>query len=239
MRHDIVRIRARQRGISLIVVMVMLLLGSLVMLSSTRLGTLHEALVGSESDTQRAFAAAEALLRDAELDILGKRVDGQPCNTDPTAAVGCRSLAGPFFPEGDDDLDTLAASVLPSAGGFRSCRRGICLPDTVDSLDATAWTDDLAMQAVGATYGQFTATTPAAASNPLLTSAPARAWYWVEVFRYADASGILNPHGARLTPDMDRHPYVYRITAFVQGTKPGTRVRLRSVLVPYPNPTYK
>lgn len=239
MTHDIVRIRARQRGISLIVVMVMLLLSSLVMVSSTRLGTLHEALVGSESDTQRAFAAAEALIRDAELDILGQRGDGQPCNADPTAAVGCRSLAGPFFPEGDDDLDTLAASVLPTTGGFRNCRQGICLPATVDHLDASAWTTDLAsMQAVGATYGQFTGTVTAAASNPLLTKTPVRAWYWVEVFRYSDVGGILAPTGSRLSPDMVRHPFVYRITAYVQGNKPGTRVQLRSVLVPYPNPQY-
>lgn len=238
MRHHIVRIRARQRGISLIVVMVMLLLGSLVMVSSTRLGTLHEALVGSESDTQRAFAAAEALIRDAELDILGQRGDGQPCSSDPTVWVGCRSLAGPFFPEEDNDLDLLTASAS-SGSAFRGCLQGICLPATVDSLDTTAWTTDLAsMQAVAATYGQFTATTPATASNPLLTSAPARAWYWVEVFRYADASRILSANGGRLTPDSDRHPFVYRITAYVQGIKPGTRVQLRSVLVPYPNPTY-
>ncbi|MBW0170277.1 MAG: hypothetical protein KXJ61_08615 [Hydrogenophaga sp.] len=50
-----------QKGISLITVMVMLLLSTLIVLSATRLGWLHEKLVGSESDHQRAFAAAEAL----------------------------------------------------------------------------------------------------------------------------------------------------------------------------------
>lgn len=95
------------------------------------------------------------------------------------------------------------------------------------------------MQAVGATYGQFTGTATAAASNPLLSNAPARAWYWVEVFRYDDASDILTARGSRLSPDMVQHPFVYRITAFVQGNKPGTRVHLRSVFVPYPNPTYR
>jgi type IV pilus assembly protein PilX len=236
MKHQPFRARVHQRGISLIVVMIMLLLSSLVMLGSTRVGTLNEALVGSESDTLHAFAAAEAIIRDAELDILGQRADGQPCSSDPTAAVGCRSLVGPFFPQGDDDLDTLVASVS-TADAFRNCRQGICLPTKVDSLDATAWTDDLVdMQAVGATYGQFTSTTPAAASNPLLTSIPPRAWYWVEVFRYAD---ILGPGDGRVTPDTVRHPFVYRITAHVQGTKPGTRVQLRTVLVPYPNPIYR
>lgn len=234
MKYQPFRAYVRQRGISLIVVMIMLLLSSLVVVGSTRVGTLNEALVGSESDTQRAFAAAEAMIRDAEFDILGQRADGQPCSSDPTSAVGCRSLAGPFFPQGDDDLDTLVTSVS-TADGFRNCRRGICLPAKVDSLDATAWTDDLVdMQAVGATYGQFTSTTPTAASNPLLTSIPPRAWYWVEVFRYANIPGSGD---GRVAPDTVRHPFVYRITAFVQGTKPGTRVQLRSVFVPYPNPT--
>lgn len=241
MKHEGNTVRGAQRGVSLIIVMVVLTLGTLLMLGSTRVGTLHGALVGSESDTQLAFAAAEALIRDAELDILGQKTNGQPCSTDPTTAVGCRALAGPFFPESDDDLDLLSASV--SAGSaFRRCRQGICLPDTpdiVNRLDASAWTTDLAsMQAVGATYGQFTGTVTAAASNPLLTNAPAHAWYWVEVFRYSDVAGILAPIGSRLSPD-PTHPFVYRITAYVQGNKPGTRVQLRSILVPYPNPTYK
>jgi type IV pilus assembly protein PilX len=239
MKREAHTLREAQRGVSLIVVMVVLVMGSLLMLGSTRVGTLHQALVGSESDTQLAFAAAEALIRDAELDILGQRADGTPCSNDPTVAAGCRALADPFFPEEDDDLDLLGRSVS-SGSGFRNCRQGICLPGTVNELDVSAWTTDLArMQAVGATYGQFTGTATAAASNPLLTNAPARAWYWVEVFRYSDAGGILAPTGSRLAPDMVRHPYVYRITAYVQGNKPGTRVQLRSVLVPFPNPRYQ
>ena len=238
MKRESNTVRGVQRGVSLIVVMVVLVLGTLLMLGSTRVGTLHQALVGSENDTQLAFAAAEALIRDAELDILGQKTNGQPCSTDPTITVGCRALAGPFFPESDNDLDLLAVSVSNSPA-FRNCRQGICLPATVDDLGASAWTTDLAsMQAVGATYGQFTGTVTAAASNPLLTKTPVRAWYWVEVFRYTDAGGILAPTGSRLSPDMVHHPFVYRITAYVQGNKPGTRVQLRTVLVPYPNPQY-
>jgi type IV pilus assembly protein PilX len=239
MRRNLDFLPSTQHGVSLIVVMVVLLLGTLLMLGSTRVGTLHSALVGSESDAQLAFAAAEALMRDAELDIRGKRADGQPCNTDPTLAVGCRSLADPFFPESDDDLDVLAASVAADSG-VRGCRQGICLPQSVDSLDATAWTVGLAdMQTVGATYGQYTGTSPAAASNPLLNTAAAQAWYWVEVFRYSEAGGILAHSKPTPSPDMIRHPFVYRITVYVQGNKPGTRVQLRSVLVPYPNPNYE
>jgi len=239
--------RQRQQGISLIVVMVMLLLGTIVVLSSTRLGWFNERLVGGESDYQRAFAAAEALLRDAERDIRGIQIDNvTPCNPSP-AFVGCRNFSSghPFFPQSDDDLDLLQARV---AAGANSCLRGICLPATVETLTAATWTANLpAMTAgVGATsiaakYGEFTGIDPTTASNPLLAwtrpgvvpvVAP-RAWYWVEVFRYSDAAGIVAAAGNLPIPDR-KHPYVYRITAYVQGLKPGTRVWLRSIFVPRP-----
>lgn len=86
-----------------------------------------------------------------------------------------------------------------------------------------------AMQAEGATYGQFTGAQPAAAGNALLTAG--RAWYWVEVFRYSTNYGAGAASSAPVP--VAQHPYVYRITAFVQGAKPGTQVRLRSTFVPF------
>lgn len=220
-----------QRGIALVVVMVMLLLTTFVLLASNRVGWLNEKLVGSESDHERAFAAAEALIRDAEMDISGRQSNGQPCAGNATF-TGCRAANAAYFPfgKGEDDLDIIGARV---ANGFENiCSQGICLPATTGALEiAGAWTTRLVnMQAVGASYGQFTGANPGAAGNPLL--AAGRAWYWVEVFRYPEiftdegvASSIPLPVGD--------HPFVYRITAFVQGQKPGTQVRLRSVFVPY------
>ena len=230
----------RQQGISLIVVMVMLLLGTIVVLSSTRVGWLNEKLVGSESDYQRAFAAAEALLRDAERDIKGVQIDNiTPCNVSPTF-VGCRDFAAgrPFFPQEDNDLDLLT---LRLGGGTNSCLQGICLPASTTTLGTATWgtptaltamTAGTATTAIAATYGQYTGALPAAAGNPLL-STPGRAWYWVEVFRYTDAAGLVSAAGSVPIPDK-KHPFVYRITAYVQGLKPGTRVWLRSVFVPFP-----
>jgi len=222
--------------VALLVVLAALLLTSIALLGSLQVGWLAERRVGSESDTQRAFAAAEALIRDAELDIMGLRANGTRCDSDPAAQPPCRSGTGasPFFPKGDEDLDVLHARVL---AGHRQCLQGICLPDTVDALQ-DAWSDDrAAMSSVAATYGQFTGTVPADDGNPLLHAAPPRAWYWVEVFRYSQAGGILNPAGDTPMPDR-RHPFVYRITAYVLGLKSGTRVHLRSVFVPFPqNPT--
>lgn len=94
--------RARTQGFALIVVMVMLLLSCLVVLSSTRLSWLSERMLGAESDHQRAFAAAEALIRDAELDIRGLQAGSNlPCQPDPSF-VGCRNFGAghPLFPAG-------------------------------------------------------------------------------------------------------------------------------------------
>lgn len=233
----------QQRGASLIVVMVMLLLGTIVVLGSSRVGWFNEILVGSESDYQRAFAAAEALIRDAERDIKGVQADNiTPCRVGANF-VGCRDLGSgrPFFPEEDTDLDLLE-TLITGAGSVNRCLQGICLPATVDGLSEATWntpaslaamTGGAGLTAIAATYGAYTQAAPAAAGNPLLSAAPPRGWYWVEVFRYTDAAGIMAAAGNVPIPDK-KHPFVYRITAYVQGIKGGTRVWLRSVFVPYP-----
>lgn len=238
----------RQHGTALIIVMVMLLLSTIVVLSSTRLGWLNERMVGSESDQQRAFAAAEALIRDAENDIRGVQADGATaCQTDP-AYIGCRHfLAGaPFFPKQLADFDLLQARLRPTTMG---CLRGICLPEKTTVFGRAHWTTQLAAMtagegetAVAARYGEFTGLDPASTGNALLQwsrpgvkpAVAARAWYWVEVFLYTGAHGMPELSNHPLAPDTNQ-PFVYRITAFVQGMKPGTRVWLRSVYVPRPH----
>jgi type IV pilus assembly protein PilX len=243
MKHNTLSYRTQQRGASLIVVMVMLLLGTIVVLGSSRVGWFNEILVGSESDYQRAFAAAEALIRDAERDIKGVQADNiTPCRAGANF-IGCRNFGTgqPFFPEEDTDLDLLQTRVT-GAGSVNRCLQGICLPATVDGLSETTWntpaalaamTGGAGLNAIAATYGLYTQAAPAAAGNPLLSAAPARGWYWIEVFRYTDAGGIMTAAGNVPIPDK-KHPFVYRITAYVQGIKGGTRVWLRSVFVPYP-----
>lgn len=235
--------RAPQRGASLIVVMVILILGTIVVVGSTRLGWLNEIAVSSESDHQRAFAAAEALVRDAERDIRGRQLNSAaPCVNDP-AYVGCRNFGAgrPFFPQDDDDLDLLSARLI-AGGGVKNCLQGICLPPNVNDLSKADWGTDadvaamtagVGAAAIPATYGAYTGAAPVAAGNPLLSANPARGWYWVEVFRYSDAAGIIAAAGNVPIPDK-KSPFVYRITAYVQGLKGGTRVWLRSIFVPAP-----
>lgn len=232
--------RLRQRGISLIVVLVMLLLTSIVVLGVARVGWLNESFVGNTSDYQRTFAAAEALMRDAELDIKGVRTDGTPCVND-AAYVRCRNAGAgePFFPIDDSDIDTVRTII-----GGQPCNRGICVPTALDSLGNEWWKTNLvamsanalAANAVPAVYGQFTrqgAPALGTSSNQLLEGNPRTAWYWVEVFRYELGAAILAPAGRLPVPDV-KHPFVYRITVVAQGRKPGSRVVLRSVFVPNP-----
>lgn len=237
-----------QRGISLIVVMVMLLLGTILVLSSTRTNWLNESLVGNESDYQRAYSAAEALIADAETDIRGTLLGGGLCRTD-AGFDGCRNRGGgePFFPVTITyDLD----DALTNLGG-NLCRSGICIanPATVADIDlalgANWWNDSTrvtAMTAAGvpATYGQYTLANQDDATgktgNPLLrvrADGTFGAWYWVEVLQYNTLAGALGGGAVPNVPiPAESQPFVYRITAMVNGLKPGTRVVIRSLFVP-------
>lgn len=225
----------RQGGIALIVVMVMLLLGSILVLGSSRTNWLNEALVGSESDYQRAYAAAEAIMADAEADIRGRLPGGAACNP-LLNFVGCRDETLVFFPRDtvSDDLDLLDARL---AGAL--CRQGICRPPNNVGLGPGWWDVDFAamtanprtVNAMAATYGEFTGADALATGNPLLLVTPAippRAWYWVEVFEYDTSSALNIPSGALPIPADN---LIYRITAIAQGQKAGTRVVLRAVFV--------
>ena len=64
-------LRVRQRGISLFVVIVIVLLSTLLSLWAARTSLFNELIVGNDADYQRAFEAAQALMQDAELDIRG------------------------------------------------------------------------------------------------------------------------------------------------------------------------
>jgi type IV pilus assembly protein PilX len=82
-----------QQGVALLTTLIILLLCSIVVLGAFRVGFLNEILIGTEADHNRARAAAEALVRDAEMDIRGRRPPfdvlqanfqrGVPCRPDP------------------------------------------------------------------------------------------------------------------------------------------------------------
>ena len=248
----------RQNGVALITVLVILLLSLMVVMSAFRVTNLNELMLGSSVDYSRAAEAAEALLRDAEIDINGRRPPyttiqaddnyGVPCRPLSAASAtdvevgfsGCRNQAAantPWFPRSSEDFDAVTDIVTANSVTER-CQDGICVPLTL-SDHANIEDNLVTMAPLGARYGQFTRdalTAPGVSGNPILNCPGGAAsttncgWYWVELFRYTGAadSSTLAPDGGK--------PYVYRVTAVALGLKAGTRVVLTSMIVPFPNP---
>ena len=102
--------RTRQRGISLFVVIVFVLLSMLLALWASRTSLFNEMVVGNDADYQRAFEAAQALLQDAELDIRGENADGSAC-ANPGAVTGiCRLNTADQIPLETQEVGPLLAS---------------------------------------------------------------------------------------------------------------------------------
>lgn len=223
----------QERGIALLSVMVALVLAGLAVLASARAGLLYEMVAGHRSDRLRTHAMAQALLLDAEADILGRHGDApcQPSAAEPqrTASgfVGCRErgtasvAAAPYFPQDTEEFDEVRS--LLQVGAAMPCRDGICAPG---SLHAMASTGALP-QALGARLGQFTQPSDGTGSGTSM-----RGWYWVEIFLF-HGEGTVPTSLQHALPDPAR-PFVYRITALAEGHKPGTQVVLKSLFVPYP-----
>jgi len=213
--------------VALFVVLVLLMLCTLAVVGACRSMLLNEALVGNAADYARAFAAAEALLRDAEIDVLGVLPDGGACRpSDPQP--GCRDAAGIGFPYAAGELQRLADSL--GADPSQPCRDGICFAESAALLPDEFFDRPEQNAAAAARYGQFTgASAEGLRQNPYLAR---NAWYWVEVFDYPVAAGILEA-ASPVQSDASR-PYVFRITAVVLGNRPETRAMLREVFIPSP-----
>lgn len=244
------RFKSKQNGVALVTVMVILLLSIIAVLAAGRTGLLNEALVGSDSDYNRALAAAEALLRDAEIDVEGRApVTGFFCRGAPGAEtelpgiVGCRDTTvpgNPWFPavedrEWDDDIQP----ILAAAPAATPCIQAICAPANMTTL--IGFEDNpttmAAMALRGARYGEHTLTNRSV-GNPILRATgalpatqPSQGWYWVEVFKF-DMTAPFPPGLDDARPSGAR--FIYRITAIALGQKAGTRAVLRSFYIPNP-----
>ncbi|MGJ7531910.1 MULTISPECIES: pilus assembly PilX family protein [unclassified Variovorax] len=217
------RLRAplAQRGFSLFIVMIMLLLSALLVVGGARMAQLLESVAGNQREHQRAFEAAEAALLDAERDIRQQVFSTATktyvaCSTLPTSR--CRKAEdGRVFPDRDTGWVTAYVN-----DGANSCERGICYFAEDRSVAAAFgseayrfWTQT-AYLSKHASYGQFTGAPTA--SNPALIGAR----YWIEVIDRKNS----------------KYP-LYRITAFATGarsadTAGGTRVELQMSFDPDP-----
>lgn len=233
-----------QRGVSLFVVLIILLLTLLVVLGSLKVAGFNETIVGNQSDAQRAYAAAEALLDAAQRDIRG---NGRACTQ-----ARCR------FPRDSDEYELLRARIGLDACGSGADDRGVCTPSAPEpapndpvssylfnvdrvgvsgnpqSLDTGASYEAYALPPGGGAAGAFAdASAGVGASAVDLSLTEDRGRYWVEVFPYNTLAGALAPTADIPVPD-GTYPFVFRITARAVGLKPGTVSILRTYYVPYP-----
>jgi len=229
--------RRAQHGVSLLIVAVMTVLCALLVLAGAQIMRVSEMLAGNDSEAARAFEAAEALLRDAELDVLGLGPQGQACRPDP-GWVGCRNPATTTtLPHSLADLDLLAQRL---ALREPPCADGLCL-----SLGAAAtaesgagfWRNEQSLSAFvaasgGVPYGRYSgAPAVAGAGNPLLLPGTARgAWYWIEVLPYNTGAAAAGGDLAIWTPT-PADPFIFRLTAVVQGRRSGVTTVLQTLLV--------
>ena len=246
------RLRPRQQGVALFVVIVFVMLSMLLALWASRTSLFNEMVVGNDADYQRAFEAAQTLLQDAELDIRRENPDGSIC-----AAAACRDKVSgaALIPLSTSEVTPLLADLDTQP---TKCRTGLCAKRTgrQDFWKYTSTTnpaptnlqpgevklEDMTKPGIGARYGQYTGATKGTSSspaNPLLqwdntTPDNQGGWYWIEVLPYDDSSKnsglIVKPVAAandnllrlNLTPNV-----VYRITALAYGRKSGTMAVLQ------------
>lgn len=223
---------SRQRGISLFVVLVMVLITTLLVLWGSRSALLNEMIVGTDSDYQRAFEAAQAVVRDAEFDIKGERSDGTPCSGSECRAWGTIDVASGsvFYPETMNEFVDLEAAL---SGNTPPCAAGICLTNP-DPTYNEFWKDQVklnAMIAKASSYGVHTGAKAGAVGNPLLAQSTAHAWYWVEVLPYDAGSKFKGGAADDLGPDEKLRPFVYRITGIAKGLRSSTQAVVQSTLV--------
>jgi len=175
-RHSprVQRPRARQRGISMFIVMIILLLALILVIGGLSVANLNESVVGNQSDAQRAYGAAQALMDAAQRDI---RLNGLGCNaaamggtgTNPDVTVMTGTPPAPTptsctlrFPRDEGEyMGLFTSDKIATSGGCATDSNlvGVCIPlsptDTKFSTDtignnAMLWNGD--SKDNGATY---------------------------------------------------------------------------------------
>ena len=228
-----------QRGITLFVVIIFVLLTTLLALWGSRTALFSEMVVGNDADYQRAFEAAQALLQDAELDIRNEKSDGSACkntnaNTEPNLCREGNSGSITRIPLEEQDVSLLIAN-LDSISSGPKCKHGICVKR---SGAQDFWNDTNALTSmttadIGARYGQYTGAKIGSASNPILNDRSANnrgGWYWIEIMRYdkdAGNTGLVPTNASNFLPLQLDMNIVFRITAVAFGLKPNTMVVLQ------------
>lgn len=219
-------LKRNQQGVSLIIVMVIMLLSTLLVLGGSRVANLNELLAGSEGDQQRAFEAAQMLLKDAELDIQATNTNLRPEN------MSLSKLDNELL------LNLRDAAI---AAGAAPCANAVCvnLGNLTSGDPATSFWNNPTLLAtytantVGARYGQFSgATAPTVGnSNPIV--AGNQAWYWIELLPFSGHSADWTQD---CVPTKGSAQFLFRITALALGRN-GVPTVVQEIFVPKPEGT--
>jgi len=247
--------RSAQRGISMFIVMIVLMLALILVLGGLSITNMNEALVGNQSEAQRAYASAQALLDAAQRDI---RLNGRFCNNAGTAigtadtnsrfpVNGVATACNRRFPGGASYQDDFQTMALGAAPGMGNCANGVCISNGPDDINFDSSTINQAgspMQITntsGASYtnawlnvldpAQYGANAAVGGTN--LAPALANGRYWVEVFQYRTSMVSVTGTGNAPVP-ANEYPFIFRITAMAQGLKGDTVSVLRTYYTPYP-----
>ena len=201
--------RSPQRGFSLIVVLLLLVVATVLGVGAAQVSLVNERSARNDRDTEVAFQAAEAALADAETDVLGPNEDPRQrlClfnRQDATAFVaGCGSdgeqqgLCAPAEP----GVDPAWMSLDLSAGSGKSVAYGTFTGQTYFSGDA----------ATGSRAGAL----PARAPRYIVEAVRSRGGWQAGVLQSASAQGA---------------SYVFRVTAIGYGMRDETQVVLQTTL---------
>ena len=249
-RPIISRQATRQRGVALFVVLVLVMLSMLLALWASRSSLFNQMIVSNDADYQRAFTAAQAMLQDAELDMLRVSPSGDPCVRVADNPKICRASGVLYPPQGSEEVAPLIASLsgIPDT----QCKDALCAKRGTDGTHQGQdfWNDEALMQemqkdGVGARYGEYTGSVHSsntaelgAAGNAILNQTGdgnVGAWYWIEVLPYSDAAGnssLVVGSTRNLLPISTDPLVIYRITAIAYGRKDGTRVVLQQTFAP-------
>jgi type IV pilus assembly protein PilX len=204
--------RNNQRGVALLVALVFLIVLTLLGLATMRGTTLQERMAGGSRDYNIALQAAEAALRDAELDLSG---------------LGTRPVSYGSFPI----LTYWATGAATNTGCPTAIAvpptNGLCVIDTAtvqQYLTGVDWTSTPSLSSV--VYGTYTNAQPI----PGVSQQPR---YFMELMRWTPLTSgtFTNPFNGG-TEGIYTYFYV-RITARAWGASAQTQVYLQEVfLVP-------
>lgn len=192
------RARGSERG-AMIVTLILLMLVLMLGLAAGQASLQSLKTAGYERDREIAFQAAEAALRDAELDI----------EDSPDASRSRSHIFSRYSAQGFP-----AANDAPCNSGAGNIYLGLCrhVPAAA-AWQAAEFSDDaVATQSVA--YGTFTGRQLQVAGGTLPARLPR---YTIELFSYN-----------RPGESAERVSYFYRITAVGFGTRPTTQVALQA-----------